>query len=415
MKQTSFPLQGSQAELEDIFNTGFSFYRSNQFVKASPFFKRVLEYPVINRNYRLTSAYLLGETNRGVGYFGIAERYYKQALIECEAIRPDHRLYNEWYLNYLPRIQLGLFTTFRRNLYFYTDHIHFLIREAKSLASQFRASDYHIQWEVAKGLFCRQLGEIDKSIYYLKECIEKIEEFSNLDSYLYFHPEHFEGFLLLSLLCQRYYPHWEAKTLAQKVLKEDKDDWSSAIAIITLLHVHLSELSMINHEESQGLLSSLTIAEKMEHLASLYRYALIEKDPYLISEYWILSLIYDLLVSKNEFLMEKLNKLLSIMTEAAEHIPALCLLRAVELSCLYPKLVKECEELHGWEEVVTHILDIGKTTLSNLGSSLVKYGCPVGHRQKWVAYLHFENNHEAFFLELWNSDSLYSLRARLWP
>lgn len=399
----------AQARVYEQLRSAMTMFTAGQREETIPFFESILNNPVADVTARIVAACLVGESFRCIGNFDKAQQYYELAIRESDTIPETIQSINEYIRHYRPRAFCGLLTVYRRTLLDDHERIKSLVREIKSDFNIFPIEDLPAQVSLMEGLYLRQLGDIQGSLSCISEGLESIRSAAKSSSYfLFLHPEHFEALLLVSHLCA---PgnNFHVRKLSREILQANRGPWSLAVAAAAQLHLHL-------RQAADGEFSNFSANEfgqendkVSELIAKLQKNARFEKDPLLLTECAMLSLLWYLLTEDFGSARRELNTLKKILPGCA--LP-MVLLRAVEIGALRREL-----ELAGLipDPGVEDILSLGRNALTELAKPLESYDCSDVLLQSWKALLDGEPAGAGFLLDRWAGEELIALRCRVWP
>ncbi|MCK6692203.1 MAG: hypothetical protein L6Q97_08890 [Thermoanaerobaculia bacterium] len=402
-------ISSAQGRVYEQLRSAMTMFTAGYRQETIPFFESTLNNPAADAAVRTVASCLLGEAFRGTGNFGKAQQYYELAIRESDTIPEAMQGLNEFVQHYRPRAFCGLLTVYRRTLFDDHERIKSLIREIKSDFNIFPIEDLPAQVSLMEGLYLRQLGDIQGSLSCISEGLESIRNAAKSSSYfLFLHPEHFEALLLVSHLCA---PgnNFHVRKLSREIMQANRGPWSLAFAAAAQLHLHL-------RQAADGEFSNFSANEfgqenekVSELIAKLQKNARFEKDPLLLTECAMLSLIWYLLMEDFVPARRELNTLKKILPDCAQ---PMVLLRAVEIGALRREL-----ELSGLipDPGVEDILSLGRNALTELAKPLESYGCSDVLLQNWKTLLGGEPAGAGFLLERWASEELIALRCRVWP
>ncbi len=396
-------------KVHEQLRSAMTMFTSGYRMDAIPFFVSTLDNPAADATARTVASCLLGETYRGIGDFDIAQQYYEVAIRESDTIPESMRSLNEFVWHYRPRAFCGLLSVYRRILFIDHEKIKSTIKGLQSDRSHFQVEDLVAQASLMEGLYLRQLGKSQLAISSILEGLELIGEASHsIDYFLFLHPEHFKSLLLLSYLCSPGY-NYQVRILSREIQQGNHGPWSRAITAIAQLHLHFrhvanAQFSRIEADEFQKDYQKIAAL-----IAELKKNASLEKDPFLLTECTMLSLIWHLLIEDNSKVIHEFSKL-------ARSVPVcqkpLALLRIIEIASLQREF-----ELAGLTLGTSYenMLELGQNVFTELHSNLGSYGCSDTLCQFWKSLMALENPRSESLLNIWASDELNELRSRIWP
>lgn len=383
-----------EGALLEIFHLGVRCFHEGSRRQAIPLFEQVLAHRLRVPTFRLTSAALLAETYRGLGAFVRAEQFYKLSIGESEAVPRQERSGNEWFEHYRPRAHLGLLMTLRRTLSKDHDQIRSLLSNSRDEFARYPAPDLMAQLNVVEGLYYRQLGDFAGANDRLLAGAEAVRDLV-VPYFLFLNPEHIECLLLLSCLCTPSETP-RASRIARQELRSERSPWSAAVAAAGMLHLKLRRNDMGSISDAEGLLDRLE------------KNAAFEADPFLLTEGIMLRIACAVACQRLSTVPRELGELAASLK--ADVPPPILVLRAVELGSLAAPL----SDAGCLDADAKGLLAEGRSVLERLSSRLESYGCGPKIQQQWKAVMNLHNLDRPFW-ELWNSDAVWALRARVWP